>query len=606
MHRQKAEHTHGLIRKAIPYTLILIVFFTALAVYFNTLPNGFVIDDLHQVVENDWIKDVRHIPEIFSTDVWNYEGRDSNYYRPLMYVIYMIGYHIFGLKPWGFHLINILFHAGVSILVFVITFRLLGESRAGDPDRIRIFSSFAAAVLFATHPIHTEAVTWVAGVADLSFTFFYLLSLYLYIRSTEEVDSVVKSAYLFSVVSFLLATLCKEPAITLPIILIGYDYAFRKETIRAIGSLKRYSPYMITAGLYVLIRSYALGGFAPVKTGTDLSPHEYLANSLLLFSQYIGKLLLPVNLNVWHIFQPVTSLLAPKGLLSILTTAAFVFLAWRVRKNKVAGFGLLLMVVPLLPPLYLPALTQGIENAFAERYLYLPSFGFVLLIASFIQWMGLNKSVWAAFLTIILCMSTALYAGGTIRRNADWKDSYSLWSDAVSKSPESAIAQENVGFALLYQGRTKEAKGHFEIASRLDPDLTDAFLARGIAYSNKGLIDKAILEFHAALIFRPDSVDVHYNLGLAYDTKGWLDQAIEQYRTALMLKPKYADAHNNLGISYAKKGLTDRAIEHFEDAVRLNPNDPDYHMNLARAYEIKGLDEKAKEHRQIAKALENR
>jgi hypothetical protein len=169
-------------RKRIPALLIFIIFLVCLAVYCNALFNDFVYDDNDQVLENHWIRDVKYIPDIFTKSVSGFWGETtlSNYYRPLMHLIFMFNYYVFGLRPWGFHLVNILFHAGVSVLVFVIIWRLLrassSSSKRDEKGFIRALQSpaFAGAMLFATHPIHTEAVAWVAGIPDLSYTFFFL------------------------------------------------------------------------------------------------------------------------------------------------------------------------------------------------------------------------------------------------------------------------------------------------------------------------------------------------------------------------------------------------------------------------------------------------
>ncbi len=119
------------LNKSAPYTTIVILLIVSIGVYLNTLPNEFVYDDEFQVLRNLWIKDIRNIPEIFLTNVWAFAGKEnlSNYYRPLMHIIYMIDYHIFGLKPWGFHLTNIIFHAGVTLLVYLIASILINQSQ---------------------------------------------------------------------------------------------------------------------------------------------------------------------------------------------------------------------------------------------------------------------------------------------------------------------------------------------------------------------------------------------------------------------------------------------------------------------------------------------
>jgi hypothetical protein len=114
------EATPTIPKNRLRYILITLIFFSCFASYFNALFNGFVYDDIFQVVENRWIKNTSYLPDFFSQGVWGFAGgKISNYYRPIMHLIYMLAYHIFGLHPWGFHFVNILFHAGVSLLVFL-------------------------------------------------------------------------------------------------------------------------------------------------------------------------------------------------------------------------------------------------------------------------------------------------------------------------------------------------------------------------------------------------------------------------------------------------------------------------------------------------------
>jgi len=182
--RSEGETGRTPTRKIVPF-LIFLILLVSCAVYSNTLLNDFLYDDTGQVLENRWIRDVKYIPVIFSKSVWSFQDETviSNYYRPLMHLFFLLNYHVFGLRPWGFHLLNVLFHAGVSVLVFVISARLLRASSNPSPLTENGFAGsllsppFVGALLFAAHPIHTEAVAWVSGVPELSYTFFFLLSL---------------------------------------------------------------------------------------------------------------------------------------------------------------------------------------------------------------------------------------------------------------------------------------------------------------------------------------------------------------------------------------------------------------------------------------------
>lgn len=587
----------------LPVAMIIIA---SCAVYFNALFNGFVSDDVAQIVENPWIRDVRYIPEIFTKSVWDFEGLVSNYYRPLMHIIYMTNYYLFRLESWGYHAVNVLFHAGVSLLVFLITSMILKRSRPEASPPL-LTPPFIAAVLFATHPIHTEAVTWLAAIPELSFTFFYLLSLYLYIRTLPEISGSSSRGGLFlSCGSFFLASLCKETALTLPVILLAYDYAFQKKPFmsRPVDALKRYAPFFLVAGAYLLLRLHSLGAFAPVSR-PDSNTQQFLINAFPLFVQYLGKILVPIHLTAEHAFHPATSILDHKSIVSLALSLLFLsFLLIAARKDKAVFFGLVLIAVPLLPVLYVPALAG---SPFGERYLYLPSVGFVLLLAFCIDRIAAHKkkglSV-AAALALLGVLS--LYSYGTVSRNAVWKDDYTLWTDAVKKSPDSPRAHVNAGRALSLSGRRDEAREHFRTALRLKPDLAEDYMKQGIALSQRGLMNLSLYAFDVARVLDPGNAEVRYNLGLAFTDKGWLDLAVEQYQLAIQLRPGYADAHNNLGVVYAKKEMMDKAIEHFQAALRLDPRDPSYHQNIAHAYEIQGRHEKAEEHRREAGRLEHR
>jgi hypothetical protein len=380
-----------------PKPAAIIILVVSFGVYFNALPNGFVYDDQNYVVSNPWIRDIAHLPDAFTSSERGFIGV-SNYYRPFMHIIYLLDYHIFGLNPLGFHLTNLLFHSGISVLVLFITCFILNNLRVLQPPDPQTKKSvlsathdlmstnnltvaFFAALFFATHPIHTESVAWVSGATDLSFTLFYLLSFYFYLKA----DGVWGKFFIVSLLFFFMAVLCKEPALTLPLLLFAYDYSSKRGPTLSFSSntlyllLKRYLPYLVAAGIYLILRTYAVGEFSPRKAHAGLSGYEYFINVFPLFAQYLGKLILPINLNAAYVFHPIHSLLEWRGILSVAVTLCFIVTLYLARdRNRIAFFSLLLAVIPLLPVFYIPALG---EHTFAERYLYLPSVGFVILVS---------------------------------------------------------------------------------------------------------------------------------------------------------------------------------------------------------------------------------
>ena len=577
------------------------------AVYFNALFNGFVYDDNVQIVQNPWIRDVSHLPDIFSKGVWSFMPVQtfSPYYRPLMQILYLLNYHIFGLKAWGFHLVNILFHAGNSVLVLFVASRLLACRQASEQAEkpastltSAFFSPpFIAALLFATHPIHTEAVTWVAGLPDLSFTLFSLLSFYLYIRPGAFPDR----SHLLSVVFFSLALLCKETALILPLIFIAYDLTLRKERDSVSAYYRRYIPHIVVTGLYLIARWYVLGGFALGKTHGDLTAWGYVINVFPLFAHYMEKLLLPVNLNNYHVFHPLFSLGEMQGIMALAFAAASLLMALvALRKNRFVFFSILLMVLPLLPVLYIPALG---ENTFAERYLYLPSVGFVILLSLLLSPPKGAPIQRIMGLTIVSLMVVCLYSAGTISRNRVWNNDYTLFSDTVGKSPDHAIPRVNLGNALLQKGLIGEAIDQYMMAIRLNPSIPEAYNNLGDAFYKKGWTEQAIEQFRIALELNPAYEHARINMGLAFLKKGWTDQAIEQFQAAIALNPYNAGARSSLGNALFRQGLTDEAIQQYQIAVKMRPRDSALQYNLGLALLRKGYTDQAVERFRIALGL---
>ena len=509
---------------------IFIIVVVSFLVYFNALFNGFAYDDQYQILGNRWITNVKHIPEIFFRDAWNFENLSSGYYRPLMHILYMGDYFIFGLAPWGFHLVNVTVHAAVSVLVFLILLKLLEQSQPSK--HASNLPSLLAAILFATHPVHTEAVTWIAGIPDVAFTFFYLLSFYLYIRSDGGFK---KSHYILSAISFLAAALFKETGLTLPFILMGYEYAFRRETSLLL-KLKKYLPYLLVASIYLIMRYVALGGIVTVRTRAGLS--SFVINTFPLFFRYVEKMLFPANLTIWHTVHPITSIYSTRWILSLVVAVAFLFvLLVTIKRNKTIFLALLFVLVPLMPALYASGV---LWQPFSERYLYLPSFGLAVLGGVILVWAENKKPKMFICAALVSVFIITLYSLGTFNRNTIWKDDYTLWSDAVKKAPDECIPNIGLGEALFDRGETNKAIQHFRIALSLNRYFAEStakdYYRRGIFYLQAGWTDKAIKQFQIALFLKPSNADAHNYLGNAYEEKGMIDEAVKEYETAFRIR----------------------------------------------------------------------
>ncbi len=489
----------------IEYIPIFIVLFVSFAVYFNAIANSFVYDDLVGILNNPWIRDIKHIPDIFSSNLWGFSGGSSNYYRPVASAFGVLQFKISGTSPVGYHLINVLFHSAISVLVLLIVSRLVAGSPESRPFSL-LSPALIAALLFAVHPIHTEAVAWIGGFTEISFTFFYLLSLYFYIRAGNG----QRKGYLCSVFLFAVSVLCKETALTFPVLIVVYDYTFRRADFRSFDSLKRYIPYVVVSGVYFLVRYYVLRGFAPIASYSALSNYQLIVNVFPLFKNYLTSLIWPFDLNFWHTFHPINSLFGADGMISLVVAVLFfIFTIAAYRRDRLLFFSLLLLVIPLLPAFYMRGI---IGKPFAERYLYLPSVGYLLLQAIFISWAREKLPRAVRSITIVFIVIMGAFTVGTINRNTVWQNSLNLWSDTVKKSPDSAEAHHNLGISYAYQGLWDTAIAELQTALRLQPDNAAAHNNLGIAYKSQGQMNKAIAEFQTTLRLRPDLYEARQRL----------------------------------------------------------------------------------------------
>lgn len=605
-----------------PRTLqLLLVAALAFGVYANTLTNAFVNDDEHQVLMNPWIQDAGKIPTIFSSSVWAFvqSRTTTDYYRPMMHLVYLVNFHLFGFQAWGFHLVNALLHAANTALLFIVAGlwvragpeRVPGAPLALPASRVWMPVPLVAALLFATHPIHTEAVAWIASVPELTFTLFGLAALAFYIQEETRPQPRWWPPW----ACFCLALLCKETAVTLVGVFAAFDLLLGRWR-RTPGALaRRWLPYVVTVAVYLIVRHQVLESTL-VRRGSlwDLTPIQLALSALDLFRQYLLALLLPVELNFWHSFQPVESLFSLAAMSALAVAAAFAVVCWWAwRFDRTVAFGLALLLLPLAPAFYIAALPA---KPFAERYLYLPSAGFVLVVALLLARFAERPRLHFVVPALVVLL-TALLAVATVRRNRIWSDALTLYSDSAAKSvgvptPPIALASEllkrghrreaiaqfrilaqaepknaaylsALGNALLLDGQTGEALTQLRAAADLDPQSLETLNDLAVALRKEGNSAEGIALYRQALRVDPNYVEAHFNLGSALADSGDIAGALEHYRAAVRLRPENAYYRSVLGIELARQNDLPGALEQFEEAARLDPKEPAYQKNLERA-----------------------
>jgi tetratricopeptide (TPR) repeat protein len=621
----------GLTRKT--YFPILFIVVLCLTAYSNTFYASFQFDDVSNIVDNRIIKDHQYFRGNSNTDTYSVETGLKNRY--IGYLTFALNYKVHGLDVTGYHVINISIHIINALLIYwlvLLTFKTPHLSDRGKLESLSTSSSYGliavfSALLFASHPIQTQAVTYIVQRFASLATMFYLLSVVMYIMArlisqSAEVNIkdhgkklILKSVfyYLISVVSAVLAMRTKEIAFTLPAIIVLYEFIFLE------GKFKRRILYLIPIIITAFIIPLSLiatdkpigeiiSDVHGVTIETTMSRLDYLFTEFRVIITYIRLIFLPINQNLdydyplYHSFFNVGVFSSFIFLLTIFGLGVYLLYSYRhsFKYTRMISFGIFWFFLTLS----VESSIIPIRDVIFEHRMYLPSIGLFIAISSSVfmfverkkgRWKNIERTVEAGLVVIVITLTVVTYA-----RNNVWKDPVTLWEDVVSKSPKKARGNFNLGIAYKSKGLIDKAIEQYRIAIKVKPDYPDAHNNLGNAYQSKGLIDKAIEHHRIAIRVRPDYPVARINLGNAYQSKGLIDKAIEQYRTAIGIRPDYPDVHNNIGVAFQSQGLIDKAIDHYLIAIKVKPDYPDAHINLGNAYQSKGLIDKAIEQYRIA------
>ena len=538
--------------------------------YLNILFNGFVYDDDLQLVKNPYVRSFQYLKEIFTTSVWSFKGVVvSNYYRPMMTLGYLVCYRLFGMRAYGFHLVSLLLHVLIVCLVFVLTERLTGD---------RMWA-FVAGALFALHPIHTESVAWIAAVTDLEVTFFYLITFGIFLALARLRSRRTQPMLATMGVTFLLALLSKEQAMTLPALATVYEHFYREDRSETSASRKlaRYGLLWLVGAAYMLLRIRFLGTLAPVDFHAEVTPQQMVLSAVALVGQYVGKLLWPVRLCAFYVFHPSTSpfdLGVLAGLLVLLALAALFFVCWRSRERNVrfASFAIVWFFATLAPVLNAHRLAR---NVFSERYLYLPSVGVVWLVglgASKLWSRAAARPAQRRALVLVGVAVGGLCAARIVIRNRDWNNDIVLYTRTLELSPDADGILNDLASAYWFGGAMDKAESMWKRALAVNPNNVEVLSNLGVLALRKKHYPQGAELFQRAIKLRPDEPNPHLNLGETYLKMGLRDQAEPQLRAVVALAPLNSRARNKLGQLLFEEGREDEAEEQFRASVRVEPN----------------------------------
>lgn len=642
----------------------LLIAAAAFAVYANSLSNDFVFDDESVVLGDPSITNLSNIPKYFTAQE-GFHKVIGRYYRPVVSSTYAVDYAIWDLKPFGFHLTNVLIHIINSLLFLKLLFMVFGID-AVKTQKPKLFAVIFAGLVFAVHPIHTEAVSWVSGRTDsLSFTFFTASFIY-YLKYSADSKTV---NYLWVVFYFILSLLAKEMAITLPVVIVLYDIAvnkgFKWELLRK--KIWIYVSLGAVAVIYLYLRWLILKDVPQRETyfyfyGKDALTVFY--TMLQTIPLYFRLLVFPVSLLYhYNVYMPYQSSIASVDVIIAIVFVIIMIAAALLifRKYPLISFSVLFVFVTLLPVMNIvPTM-----NFMAERFLYIPSAALSITLA--VLFVKLYSKSTNTILIAVLSAIVLYYSYLTFERNFDWKDNDSLflsadgkpgsltyvnigniyankqeydkaeelYRKAIALRDETLLANTNLGKIYLIKGNFDSAYYYIYKSHLLDTLSPEPMFALSQLYVNKNKIPEAIWWLEKIQKITPNYLNSaqmldelkksqltegniqgfpnvpNENLKISaleqdsyqnYQQKNY-DKAIEELKELVKLNPLGAAGYyNNIGISCLEQNKLEDAKKYFELAIEKEKNFSTAYNNLGNVYEQLGNKEKAREN--YLKAIE--
>jgi protein O-mannosyl-transferase len=532
---------------------------------------------------------------------WAWGTYHLGVYQPLAWMLLEGEYAAWGMEPRGYHLASLLLHAVNAVVLYALGLALLArclpEHARRQPWDLHAGAALAA-LLFAIHPLRTEAVAWVSCQPYLPCALFAMLSVLMYLRADQGAPSRRLASLVGAWIFFAVALLFKAAAVGVPAVLVILDiYPLRRlGPGRWAGREARRAwveklPFVGLGLVFMVLAVRAKGASKSLLSGGSQGPVARVVRSCVAAWTYPAKTLLPIGLNAYDAV-PLREgwCIGTIGICLLLTVAAVagLFFLRRWPGLVAACAGSLLLVAPNL------GLVRVSDVIAADRYAYVASIPWALLLAGVLVRLGrdggrrrLAVVAGAAGLVLVLLPLTW-------RQCRTWRDSEALWTNALAcDRTGNADLVINVGTCLSRRGRLDEAIDHFEEALRREPGAFRAHSGLGSALARLGRFDEAASHYRAALRLKPDLPLAHAGLGAVRIAQGRLDEAIARCREALRLAPEAAEAHCNLGVALARQGRLAEARAEFDRALQIEPGNANAHYNLGRLLAEQGRLEEA-------------
>ena len=493
--------------------------------------------------------------------------------RPLLMLSFWANLKLFGGEPFSFHLVNVLLHVAVGGLVFLVVRQLL--SYAGERGAAREALAAFAAGLFLLHPVQTESVAYVSSRSEvLSVLFLYAAFAAFLYRHRQAISWPAAAAVL---ILFAVAVTTKEHTAVLPVILLLTDY-YWNPGFSFHGARRNWRLYALVAVggaaaarlVFNVLQNSNTAGFHV----QGVAWNQYLYTQGRVIWTYIRLFFLPFGQNL----DPDVSLsrtpLEHGAIFGLLALAALAVAAiWYRRRYPLASYGYLVFLALLAPTSSLVPITDPI----AERRLYLPLLGLLLIVVEFLRRWKTSPARLVTALAAVLCVAGSL----TLLRARVWSSPLTLWKDAVAKSPLKSRPHQQLAFAYFTLGRCAEALDHYQVAARVAPPDYRVLADWGLAYDCLGREDEALVKLRQAAVMM-NGAHIQSLIGMVYVKLGQRAEASTALDAAERFDPGYANTYVYRGALHQQSGEWEAAAREFRRALSVNPSSEPARLGLAQ------------------------
>ena len=515
---------------------------------------------------------------------WAFTHFRAGNWQPLTAISHMLDCQLYGVRPWGHHLSNILLHAASVIFLFLALWRLTDN----------LWASAFVATLFAVHPLRVEPVAWVSGRGDILSGLFFMLTLWAYARYARS-ERFSPGRYMTVLVFFAMGLMCKATLVTVPFVLLLLDYwpLGRTRSSSPVAAPLPGAPQRRAATwLHLLVEKiplFALSAASCVVAilAREVTPGEVhhafaerAGHAAPFYIAYLAQMIYPAHLAVLYPYPKGGPSVAEVALaLLLLLIVSIALFRWR-KTYPFALIGWLWFLGMLVPMI---GIVQIGSIARADRYTYLSEIGLYMLVTwgaleLFKTWQHKREVLTAAAVLIVGALITRSYFQG-----AYWQNSETLWRHTVDVTRNNYIAQNNLAGALLEKGDLREAITHYRHALDVEPGVVQIQSNLGNALVRADEVEEAIAHLQKALQIDPGYAEAYNYMGNALMKKGEAGEAISYYEKAVELDTSYADAHNNLGAAFWRNGQLEEAIAHYKQAIAIKPGSAEMQFNLGNA-----------------------